>query len=454
MKHIQLSDHFKASTILLFSLPSIGMQIVDNTYQVADGYFISNYISEAAFEAENLIFPVLLIVMYVGLMFGTGASALISKELGEGRREKANSILSMVILVLAGAGILLSAALYLLLPSIARWVGASKALAPDCVTYGRILAFFMPFQMLSMAFHPLLITAERPGLGLVTTIANAAVNILLDWLFVAVFGWGMAGAAVATGIAWLVSAVIPFIYFLNPNHSLHFARPASDFGTLGKTLYNGASEMVDGVSYAIVALIFNLQLLHWLGEDGVGAYAVSEYVGGLFMAVFYGISMSMVPVVGYQLGKRNVGELRSLRKNGMLLMGILGVATAALGFGLADPISRIFVGYNEDLTVLSVQALRIISFSYLLNGITTYSSSYFTGLNQGTASLVIAAVKGFIGPLAAVFLLPLVIGAKGLWYATLVAEILALIASLLLFLWWKRKEERGDLPEPDEEYAG
>ena len=454
MKHIQLSDHFKASTILLFSLPSIGMQIVDNTYQVADGYFISNYISEAAFEAENLIFPVLLIVMYVGLMFGTGASALISKELGEGRREKANSILSMVILVLVGSGILLSAALYLLLPSVARWVGASEALAPDCVTYGRVLAFFMPFQMLSMAFHPLLITAERPGLGLVTTIANAAANILLDWLFVAVFGWGMAGAAVATGVAWLVSAVIPFIYFLNPNHSLHFARPASDFGALGKTLYNGASEMVDGVSYAIGALIFNLQLLRWLGEDGVGAYAVSEYVGGLFMAVFYGISMSMVPVVGYQLGKRNVEELRSLRKNGMLLMGILGLATAALGFGLANPISRIFVGYNEDLTVLSVQALRIISFSYLLNGITTYSSSYFTGLNQGTASLIIAAVKGFIGPLAAVFLLPLLIGAKGLWFATPVAEILALIAALLLFLGWKRKEERGDLPEPDEEYAG
>ena len=89
MKRIQLSDHFKISTILLFALPSIGMQIVDNTYQVADGYFISNYISEAAFEAENLIFPALLIVMYVGLMFGTGASALISKELGEGRKEKA-----------------------------------------------------------------------------------------------------------------------------------------------------------------------------------------------------------------------------------------------------------------------------------------------------------------------------------------------------------------------------
>ena len=454
MRRIQLSDHFRCSTLLLFALPSIGMQIVDNTYQVADGYFISNYISEAAFEAENLIFPALLIVMYVGLMFGTGASALISKELGEGKKERANQLLSMVILVLAAAGILLSAALYVLLPSIAGWVGASETLAPDCVTYGRVLAFFMPFQMLSMAFHPLLITAERPGLGLVTTITNAAANILLDWAFVACFGWGMQGAAIATGIAWLVSAVIPLMYFLNPKHSLHFTRPVSDLGALGKTLYNGISEMVDGVSYAIVALIFNLQLLRWLGEDGVGAYAVSEYVGGLFIAVFYGISMSIVPVVGYQLGQKNVGELRSLRKNGMLLMGILGIVMAGLGFGLADPISRVFVGYNEDLTALSVQALRIIAFSYLLNGITTYSSSYFTGLNQGSASLAIAAVKGFIGPLAAVFLLPPVIGAKGLWYATPAAEVLTLLTAVPLFLWWRRREASGNLPDPDGEYAG
>lgn len=453
MKRIQLSDHFRIFTILKFSLPSIGMQIVSNTYQVADGYFISNYISEAAFEAENLIFPPLLIVMYVGLMFGTGASALISKELGEGQREKANKILSMAVFVLAVVGVILSAALYFLLPSIARWVGASEALAPDCVTYGRVLSFFMPFQMLAIAFHPLLITAERPGLGLVTTIANAAANILLDWAFVAGFGWGMRGAAVATGLAWLVSAVIPFVYFANQKHSLHFTRPVLDLGALGRTLYNGASEMVDGVSYAIVALIFNLQLLRWLGENGIGAYAVSEYVSGLFSAVFYGVSMSIVPVVGYQLGKKNIGELRSLRKNGMLLMGMFGIVMTGLSFGLAEPISRFFVGYNERLTALSVQALRIIAFSYLLNGVTTFSSSYFTGLNQGTASLVIAAVKGLVGPLAAVFLLPLAMGPIGLWYSAPATEVLALITAALFFLWWKKKEESGDLPKPDEEYA-
>ena len=442
MKRIQLSDHFRISTILLFSLPSIGMQIVDNTYQVADGYFISNHIGEAAFEAENLIFPPLLIVMYVGLMFGTGASALISRALGEGHPKKANTILSMAMLALSAIGVLLSAALYYLLPAVARRVGASDALLPDCVTYGRTLCFFMPFQMLSIAFHPLLIAAERPGLGLVTTIANAAANILLDWLFVAVLGWGMEGAAVATGLAWTLSAVIPVVYFANQSHILHFTRPALEPAALGQILYNGASEMVDAVAYAVVALIFNLQMLRYLGEAGVGAYAVSEYVGGLFSAVFYGVGMSIVPVVGYHLGRKNKEELHSIRRNGLVLMGMLGIAMTGSCLLFAEPISRFFVGYSEELYALSVRALKLVALSFLLGGITTYSSSYFTGLNQGGASLTIAAVKGFIGPLAAVWLLPLLIGVDGLWLSAPLAELLATVSVAACFLWWNRHEDQ------------
>ncbi len=442
MKSIQLSDHFRVSTILMFSLPCIGMQIVDNTYQVVDGYFISNYIGEAAFEAENLIFPPLLIVMYVGLMFGTGASALISKELGEGHNKKANTILSTVLLVLAAIGILLSVALYFLLPEIARLVGATDALINDCVTYGRVLSFFMPFQMLSIAFHPLLVTAERPGLGFSATVANAAANILLDWVFIAVFGWGMAGAAVATGLAWTVSTVIPIIYFADHSHPLHFTRPAFDPAALWHTLYNGASEMVDAVAYAVVALIFNLQMLRYIGEAGVGAFAVSEYVGGLFSAVFYGVSMTIVPVVGYHLGKQNKAELHSLRRNGLLLMGFFGLAMTGLCLIMADPVSRFFVGYNEELSTLAALALRLSSFSFLVGGITTYSTSYFTGLNEGSASLIVAAAKGFVGPLAAVLLLPLLIGVNGLWLSLPFAELLTLIVVIACFFWWNRHEDQ------------
>ena len=448
---IQLSDHFTVPRLLLFALPSIGMQLVDNTYQVADGYFISNYIGDTAFGAENLIFPVLLIVMSVGLMFGSGASALLAREMGEGRREDASRLMTMLIAALSVLGVLLSAALYLLMPAVARWVGASEVMMEYCVPYARVLCLFMPFQMLSMSFHPLLITAERPGLGLAVTIINAAVNILLDWAFVAGLGWGMRGAAVATGLAWLVSAVIPFVFFLRNRDGLHFGRLRVDLKALGQTIYNGASEMVDAVAYAVVAVIFNLQLIRYLGDAGVEAYAVGEYVGGLFSAVFYGISMSIVPVAGYHLGQSHKKELHSLWHKGMLLMAALGLATTLLSRLLAEPLSRVFVGYNESLTALSVHALRLTSLMFLAAGMTVYAGSYFTGVSQGTVSLLIAVVKGIAGPLLMIWLLPPLLGADGLWLAAPFAELLALLTVAVSILWWWRSGEDKHLGEVAEE---
>ena len=451
MKRIQLSDHFKASTILLFALPSIGMQIVDSTYQVVDGYFISNYIGETAFGAENLIYPPLLIFMSLGIMFGTGASALLSKEIGKGNRERANQLMTMVIMALAAIGIVLSGAMYVLMPQISRWVGASDDMLECCIAYGHVLALFMPFQMLAMAFHPLLIAAERPKLGLAVTISSAGLNIMLDWAFLAGFGWGLGGAAFATGIACVISSIIPFVFFLKNKEGLRFTRPVSDLKALGQAAYNGVSEMVDSVAYAVVAVFFNLQLIRYFGDAGVEAYAVCEYVGGFFNAAFYGISMSIVPVVGYHLGHANKKELHHLWHKGMLLMGVLDLGITIISILFAEPIARIFVGYNQELTELSVRALRLVSLYFLMNGITIYAGSYFTGLNQGTASLLIAVAKGVVGPLLLVWMLPLLFGADALWLATPGSELIATVMMAGCILWWWRSGEDRHLGEQAEE---
>ena len=437
MKHIQLSDHFKISTILLFSLPSIGMQLVDNTYQVADGYFISNYISSSAFAAENLIFPPLALFAGIGLMFGSGATALISNALGKGDKERANKLLTFTTLTLAILGIILSTGLFIFMPLIARFVGADESLIPHCVEYGRILAACMPFQMLSSAFHPLLITAERPSMGLITSIVNACVNILLDWFMVAVISWGLTGAALATGLAWAVSAIIPIIFFMNKERTLHFSWPHWDGIALLRTCYNGSSEMVDAISYAIVAMLFNFELIHYAGENGVASYAVSEYVTGFLAAIFYGISMSITPVVGYNSGRKDKTELRSILKNGFIVTGGLGILMSVLGIVFAEQIAEIFVGYDSELMKMSVHALRIVSLSFILVGITTFSSAFFTGMEEGTASLIVASVKSFIMPLILVILLPLILGTDGIWLVTTCSEVIALVVAVLFFLRYK-----------------
>lgn len=439
MKKIQLSDHFTASKILLFSLPSIGMQLVDNTYQVADGYFISNYIGSSAFAAENLIFPPLAVVAGIGMMFGSGGAALISHALGESNQEKANQRLTLTITILIIAGVLSSILLFLFMPLIARLVGASEALVPYCVEYGRILAVCMPFCMLNAAFHPLLITANRPGLGLLVSILNASVNIVLDWVAIALLGWGLKGAALATGLAWFISALVPLYYFTKRKHALHFGPFRFDAKDLGRTCYNGSSEMADAVSYALVAMLFNGQLLRYAGEAGVDAYAVSEYVGGIFLAIFFGIAMSITPVVGFHLGQENKAEVRSVRKTGTLVMGTLGIVMAAVSYVFAAPIANIFVGYDQTLMALAVEALHIIAFSYLLSGLTTFYSAFFTGMGDGTASLAVAVAKSFVFPVAGLLLLPLALGRIGIWLATPLAEIFAALTVVFFLLRYRKK---------------
>lgn len=443
MKDIQISDHFDYSTIILFSLPTIGMVIVDNTYMIADGFFISNYIGSDALAAQSLIFPPFQFLASIGLMFGTGASAIASREMGAGNTDRACGIMSMLMMVLVLLAITLAGLVYTHIPVLAEFLGATESLMPLCVTYGEVLAVCIPSLILTMTLQILLITAEHPGLGFATTAVQAVVNILLEWLFLAQFGWGLRWAAVATGIAWMLGMIVPLVYFFNKNNNLHFKSPIHELKALGEAVYNGASELVDSTSFAIVAMIFNLTLMKYLGATGVAAYAVSVYVMGLFLAMLIGIYMSMVPVVGYHFGAGNQEELSSLLRKGVILVGGIGILMTVTSACLAEVIADIFVGYDASLWELATEAVRFMSFIYLFIGITFYVSAYFTGLGQGTLSLIISVSNSLVFPLIMVNVLPLFFGYKGIWMADPMAQFLALTTVVPgCMVWWKRKSRK------------
>ena len=431
--------HTTWQALLLFALPSIGMQLVNNTYQAADGYFISNYIGSAAFAAENIIFPPIVILTSTGLMFGNGTSALASYYLGQKDSHRANQLFTSMTVILFIIGIILSSAMYILVPSIARFLGAPENMIPSCTEYGRVLAVFMPLQMVNMSFQPLLIAADKPGLGLVVSIANAILNIFLDWFMVAFMRQGLFGAAVATGIAWFFSAFIPFMYFFRKTSILHFTDISFDFPNMIKAAYNGSSEMIDSVAYAIVAMLFNSQLLKYAGENGVASYAVTEYIGSVPLAVFMGISMSITPQVGYALGEGNRDELHHIRNTGAVMMGTIGVIMTAGGILTAEWVARIFVGYDDALRNMAVKALIFVSLSYFPLGLTSFSSAFFTGMNDGTFSLMIAVSKSFVLPVILLFILPPLMGLTGIWLATPLSEIATVFLAVILFTVYKRK---------------
>lgn len=437
---IQLSDHFDYKKLLRFVFPSIIMMVFTSIYGVVDGLFVSNFVGKTAFAAINLVMPVEMIYGGVGFMLGTGGSALVAKTLGEQKPERANQYFTMMIWITVIAGTVLSIVGMAAMGSVAVWLGADRGMLPDCILYGRIMIGFSTSFMLQNALQGFLITAERPNLGLAATVAAGLANMALDALFIGGFKWGVAGAAVATGLSQCVGGIIPLIYFLRPNTSrLSLTMTKLEVRPILKACANGASEMVSSVTSSVVGILYNFQLLKYAGENGVASYGVLMYIQFIFVAVFIGYSIGSAPIISYHYGAGNHAELKNLLRKSVILMGTIGISMVVAAQLLAASLSRIFVGYDAALFEMTVHALRIATVSFMIVGFNIFASSFFTALNNGGVSAAISFLRTFIFKFAAVLILPLLLGLDGIWWADVTAEIFAFVISIL-FLIAKRKK--------------
>ncbi len=437
---IQLSDHFDYKRLLRYTFPSIIMLVFTSIYGVVDGFFVSNYAGKAPFAAVNFIMPLLMILGCVGFMFGTGGSALIAKTLGEGKAQKANELFTLIVWVSALCGLVLAAVGFALVRPLASLIGAEGQLLADSILYGRIILPALPFFILQYEFQCLFATAGKPKLGLGITVAAGVTNMVLDAVFVAVFSWGLVGAAAATALSQLVGGIIPLLYFGRRNSSLlQFVKCKYDGSALLKTCTNGASELMSNISMSIVSMLYNLQLMKYAGADGIAAYGVLMYVSMIFQAIFIGYAVGIAPVIGYHYGARNHGELKSLLKQSILLIGIFSLLMFVSGEVLGRPLSLLFVGYDAGLLDMTIHAFAIFSFSFLFSGITILGSSFFTALNDGLTSAMIAFLRTLVFQIAAVCILPILWGLNGIWFSIVLAEVLAVLVTVL-FLLGKRKK--------------
>lgn len=437
---IQLSDHFNYRKLLRFTLPSIVMMIFTSVYGVVDGFFVSNFVGKTSFAAVNFIMPFLMILGAVGFMFGTGGSALIAKTMGEGKEDEAKKLFSLFVYVSAACGIVIALLGILFIRQIAALLGAEGVMLENSVIYGRIILLALPAYMLQYEFQSFFVTAEKPQLGLGVTIASGVTNMMLDALFVAVFKWGLVGAAAATAISQVVGGIVPLIYFLCPNSSrLRLTRTKFNGSALLKACLNGSSELMSNISMSIVSMLYNAQLMKYVGEDGVAAYGVLMYVNMIFLAAFIGYSVGTAPVISYHYGSGNYAEMKGLLKKSLVIIGIFSVSMLGLAEGLARPLAGIFVGYDKALMDLTLRAFSIYSFSFLFAGIAIFGSSFFTALNDGLISALISFLRTLVFQMIAVLVLPILLGVDGIWISIVTAELIAAVVTVV-FLIVKRKK--------------
>ncbi len=437
---IYLSDKFTYGKLLRFTAPSIIMMIFTSIYGVVDGFFVSNYVGKTPFAAVNFIYPFLMILGTVGFMFGTGGSAIVAKTLGENNEEKANRLFSFFVYISVALGAVIAVLAFIFIRPIAAALHAEGELLENCVLYGRIFILGLPMYVLQMEFQSFFVTAGKPGLGFLSTVAGGLTNMIFDALFIVVFKWGLAGAAAATVMGQCVGGIIPLVYFFRPNTSLlRLGKTNFDGAALLKATTNGSSELMSNISMSLVSMLYNVQLIKYAGEDGVSAYGVLMYVNLVFLAIFIGYSIGTAPVIGYHYGAKNPAEIGSILKKSFVIIGISSLAMLGFSEVMAEPLSRIFVGYDPALYEMTVHGFRIFSFQFLFAGVSIFASSFFTALSNGGVSAMISFLRTLVFQTAAILILPLIWKLDGIWISIVAAELVSFVVSLI-YIAAKRKK--------------
>lgn len=437
---IQLSEHFTYKKLIKFTIPTIIMMIFTSIYGVVDGIFISNCVGADAFASVNLIMPVLMILGTIGFMVGTGGSALVSKTIGEGEKEKANEYFSMLNYFLVVVGFILTIVGLVLIRPISKLLGAKADMLEYCVTYGRVLLVSLIPFLLQNSFQSFLVVAEKPQMGLKISIMAGITNMILDFLFIYVFRWGVFGAAFATALSQVVGGMIPLVYFIRKNDTpLRITKAKFDKKALLQTCINGSSEMLTNVSTSLVNMLYNMQLMKYAGADGVVAYGVIMYISFIFSGTYIGYSIGSAPIISYHYGAENKEELKTLLKQSIILLGITSIVMTICAEILAKLLASVFVSYDNNLLEMTTNAIRIFSLSFIISGFNIFASSFFTALNNGVVSAIISFVRTLVFQVIMILVLPILFGLNGIWFAVVVAEILALIVSTVLIIKNKKK---------------
>lgn len=434
-----LARTFQFGSLVRFAMPNIIMMIFLSLYTIVDGIFISRYVGTLALSAVNMVYPINCLEMAVGIMLATGGSAIIARKLGEGKQEEAQQNFTFLILVSALVGLVFAVLVNLFMDGILRLLGTSESQYAYAKLYTHILVSFAPAFFLQTAFQTLFVTAGKPALGLFVTVCGGVANMVLDYLFVAVLPFGLAGAAYATAAGYCIPAITGMVYFsLQRKGTLYFVKTQADFPMLWKACFNGSSEMVTNIANAVTTFLFNMLFLHYYGEDGVAAITIVLYFQFVFSAVFFGFALGVSPVISFKYGASDNAQLKKIIRYCMVFTVLCSIGTYLISIISIEPALGVFTERGNRVFLITMEGFGIYALSFLLMGVSIFASAMFTAFSDGVVSAVISFARTFVFLVGMLLLLPVWMGKSGIWLSVPVAEG----CGILIAIWYlvrKRK---------------
>ncbi len=432
---IEISEHFNYNKLLRFTGPSIVMMMFTAAYGVIDdGFFVANFVGKEAFVALNLMAPVITVMGAIGFMLGSGGNAVVSKTLGEGLREKASQHFTLITLFTIAVSAVISFFGLAVLEPACVMMGAEEQVLEYCMTYGHLIFPFAAVFLLQGIFQNFLLTAGKSKLSMYITVISGISNIFFDILLIVILQWGLVGAVCATLSGAIFATLISLSYFVfSKDSNLRFTKTPLDFPVLTKTCSNGVSELVTNLSIGLVSMIYNYQLMHIAGNNGVAAFGAIMYSSYVFVSAFLGYSMAVVPIVGCNYGAQNHAELKNIFRKSLVILCSMGFILFLVAEALAKPIAMIFVSYDAELLAETVHGARIYALMYLVAGINIFGTSFFTALNNGLVSGFLAVARTMVLEVGALLILSRLFGLEGIWASAFVSETLMMLVTICTF---------------------
>ncbi len=425
--------------IMKFALPTIAMSLFMSFYTMVDGLFVSNLIGTGALSAVNLSAPIISLVTAISTMLATGGSAVIMKKVGEKKQQEANDNFTFLILVNIIVGMIMCVVGYGCMKLIFSQMNVSAEVLHYSQDYlGHYLLFTIPILLMNN-FSLYLIASGKSSVSFICSVAGGIVNIVLDYLLIKIVGMGTAGAAVATGLGYSMTAVVGFVIFCNKKNLLHFTKPSVCFDVLKKAVSNGCSEMATALVTGITTLMFNWTMLKYVGENGIAAITIIMYVLMFVSSLFSGYSYGVAPMISFYYGEQNHEKLKKLIRKSLKIIGVISIISLSTSLIITKPLVGIFARPDDPVFDLAVTGNRICSIALLFIGFNIFSSGMFTALNNGIVSAVLAFSRSFVFMVTCLLLLPLLFGVTGIWLATPAAELLAVILAAFMFIKYRNK---------------
>lgn len=425
-----LAQRFTIFSLLRFAAPSIGMMLVISLYTVTDGIFIGRYAGAAALAASNIVYPAINLIFGLAIMLATGGSALVAKNLGEKRTATASRRFTLLVAAGAATGLLLAISIALFFTPLLQILGASPQLFADCRLYLGLLLPFFPAAALMVIFNAFYIADGRPIQGFLVSISSGLANAILDYVFLAHWGLGIAGAALATGLADLLAATIGLVYFTRYSRTLRFCAFQAELAVLRTACGNGISELVTQLSVGLVTLLFNLITFRLAGEDGVAAISVILYAEMLLTSILMGFTNGVAPIFSYHYGAGQRAELARLLKLSLGVIAGFSLLAFTAARLLAAPLITLFLPAGGHVFTLTLSGLLLFSLSFLLVGFNIFASGFFTALSDGKTSALLSFVRNLAGIVVFLLLLPQLLGITGVWLAVPAADTAALLLTI------------------------